>query len=187
MEKKRAIAIGAIETVRDAQGHVKKLSVTFLNNANTWAKDHPEFDTRVLDCRAFKDLPSPMKGLWDELAKEPLDALFISSHSDWEGLYIFSKIRRELAEEDRYFVLGNDWAGVKFNPGAYIVLSGCQAGGRDGVRLDDSIAATIANKTGVSVWAFLTKSSQKKRPDGGYEQKPDRGRLVEFVPERVKL
>lgn len=185
--KKNAVAIAAIETVRDKQGKVIKLSVTFLNNMQTWEKDRRKtHNTKILDCRAYKDDPSPMGGLWRALAEaygdKGIDKLVISCHSDWEGLYIFSKIRKELGEEDRYITLFREWGEIKFNPGASIELHGCQTGGREGKIIPDSIAQTIANKSGVSVWGYLYRSSQKQRPDGGYIQKPERGGLTEFVP-----
>lgn len=182
---KTAVAVGAIETVRDKDGKVIKLSVTFLNNANTWKKDHGGYSVKVLDCREYKDAPSPMKALWDAIAAahgdRGIDCLMISSHSDWEGLYLFSKIRKELAELDRYVTLETEWP-FKFNPGAKIELHGCQAGGRFGEKWPTSIAQKIADSTGVSVWAFLSRTAQKRRADGGFYQRPDRGKLTEFTP-----
>jgi hypothetical protein len=185
---KNAVAIAGIETVRDKEGHVLKLSVTFLNNMETWARDRKRTHrTKILDCRTFKDEVSPMSSLWEcmktAFGGQGIDHLVISSHSDWEGLYLFSKIRKELGEEDRYITLERDWAGLVFNPGACIELQGCQTGGKDGVRLNGSIAQVIANKTKVCVHGFTCRTSQKRRADGGYIQVPDRGLTSVFIPQ----
>ena len=184
---KNAVVIAAIETIRNKEGKVVRLSDTFLDDSKTWKGDHRRtFETKILDCRTYKELPSPMTGLWEGLAAafgdRGIDRLAICCHSDWEGLYIFSKIRKELSEDDRYITLNREWAGITFNPGAKIEIHGCQAGGRDGVRMSDCIAATIANKSGAIVLAYTSKTSQQRRPDGGYYQKADRGKMVEFVP-----
>jgi hypothetical protein len=114
-----------------------------------------------------------------------MDQLLISCHSDPEGLYLFSHIRRELEEDDRYITLKRDWSKIKFTPGAVITLLGCQTAGQDGMALKECIAQTIADETGVKVIGFTSKSSQKKRKDGGYEQVPENGKYVMVMP-RVK-
>jgi hypothetical protein len=187
---KNAVTIAAIETVRDKDGKVKKLSVTFINNCLTWMADHRStHTTKLLECRDFKDCPSPMDKLWEALAyaygDKGIDYLYISMHSDWEGLYIFSKIRKELSEYDRYITPDRSWEKIKFNPGAIIELSGCQTAGRDGKRIPNTIAQIIANKSGVKVLGFTVRSSQKRRKDGGYFQKPEKGGYIELTPERA--
>lgn len=187
---KNAVTIAAIETVRDKDGKVKKLSVTFINNCLTWMADHrTTHTTKLIDCRDFINLSCPMDGLWDALAHaygdKGIDYLFISCHSDWEGLYIFSKIRKELPEYDRYITVERAWDKIKFNPGAVIELSGCQTAGRDGKKIPNTIAQIISNKSGVKVLGFTVRSSQKRRKDGGYYQKPEKGGYVELLPEGV--
>ena len=187
IQKKNALAIAGIETIRNRQGHVMKLSCTFVNNANTWAKDNDaDYETAVIDCRTFKDEPSPMSALWAFIGSvygdKGIDRLFISSHSDPDGLYLFSKIRKELGEEDRYITLSRDWSKLKFNPGASIWLHGCQAGGKYGKKHAVCIAQTIANSSGATVHAFVSRSAQQRRPDGGFFQRPDIGGAVKFEP-----
>jgi len=187
---KNAVTIAAIETVRDKDGKVKKLSVTFINNCLTWMADHrTTHTTKLIDCRDFINLSCPMDGLWDALAyaygDKGIDYLYISMHSDWEGLYIFSKIRKELPEYDRYITAERAGDKIKFNPGAVIELSGCQTAGRDGKRIPNTIAQIISNKSGVKVLGFTVRSSQKRRKDGGYYQKPEKGGYVELLPEGV--
>jgi hypothetical protein len=187
---KNAVTIAGIETVRDKDGKVKKLSVTFINNCLTWMADHrTTHTTKLIDSRDFINLSCPMDGLWDALAAaygdKGIDYLYISMHSDWEGLYIFSKIRKELPEYDRYITPDRSWEKIKFNPGAVIELSGCQTAGMDGKRIPNTIAQIIANKSGVKVLGFTVRSSQKRRKDGGYYQKPEKGGYVELLPEGV--
>jgi hypothetical protein len=182
--------VGAIETVRNKNGQVTKLSCTFVNNCNTWEKDNAaEYETAVIDCRTLKDSPHPMTCLWKAIGSiygdKGIDCLFISCHSDWEGLYIFSKIRKELGEEDRYVTVNRDWSTIKFNPGANIYIAGCQAGGRYGKKWPTSIAQLIANSSGATVYAFASRSAQRKRQDGGFEQQPDTGTYIEFTPKPV--
>jgi hypothetical protein len=190
IQKKNAIALGGIETIRNAEGHVLKLSTTFMNNVTTWVKDNKALYTaKVMDCREFKDCASPMGSLWEALGaaygKEGIDCLFISCHSDWEGLYLYSKIRKELGEEDRYVTVNRDWSTLKFNPGASIILAGCQAGGRFGKRWPKCIAQTISDSSGATVYAFMSRSSQHKRKDGGFEQVPDYKGVARFDPKTV--
>lgn len=186
---KNAVAVGAIETVRDKDGKVKKLSVTFINNCLTWMTDNKRrYTTKLLDCRDYKDSSSPMEDLWLAIANaygdRGIDHLYISAHSDWEGLYIFSKIRKELPEYDRYITPDRSWEKIKFNPGAVIELSGCQTAGRDGKIIPGTIAQIIANSSGTTVLGFTSRSSQKRRKDGGYFQKPEKGGYREVTPER---
>jgi len=187
---KNAVAVAAIETVRNAEGKVIKLSVTFVNNCLTWMTDHKKgYTTKLLDCRDYKDSSSPMEDLWLAIANaygdKGIDYLYMSMHSDWEGLYIFSKIRKELPEYDRYITMERAWDKIKFNPGAVIELSGCQTAGRDGKKIPNTIAQIISNKSGVKVLGFTVRSSQKRRKDGGYYQKPEKGGYVELLPEGV--
>jgi len=187
VKKKNALAIAGIETIRNRQGVVVKLSCTFVNNANTWAKDNAaDYETAVIDCRTFKDEPSPMSALWAFIGSvygdKGIDRLFISSHSDPDGLYLFSKIRKELGEEDRYITLSRDWSKLKFNPGAEVILAGCQAGGKYGKKYPACIAQTIANSSGATVHAFVSRSAQQKRPDGGFYQRPDLRGFIKFTP-----
>jgi hypothetical protein len=185
---KNAIAIGAIETIRDSNGQVKKLSWTFVNNMLTWKKDHAAtHNTEILDCRDYKDCSNPMGSLFKDLHhKGGIDEIIISCHSDWTNLYIFSRIRSELADDYRFITPNTSWNGIEFNPGAKIVLQGCQAGGIDGKRMESSIAQYIADASGVHVLAFLCKSSQHRRKDGGYEQVPDLPGVSEFIPRSSK-
>lgn len=183
------VGVGGIETIRDKDGHVKKLSCTFMNNVLTVKRDNDDCNFKSIDCRDYLKDSSPMTGLWGAIAgaygDKGIDSLFISCHSDWEGLYLFSKVRKELGEEDRYITINRDWSGLKFNPGATIRLAGCQAGGRFGKKWPTSIAQLISNKAGVKVFAFASRSSQRIRRDGWYEQHPDTGKYIEFTPEKT--
>lgn len=176
----RVVAIAGLETIRDKNDN-PIFAVTFLNNIETWKKDHPKTNVTVLDARSYKDLQDPMMCLWNDLMSQgPLDLLLYYGHSDSEILYVISKYRQELENYQRFIDMTTDWENISFNQDAKIYLYGCQAGGMDGKKFDVCIAQDIANKTGVSVYAYVWKSSQQKKK-GGYYQLPDRGGFVEFV------
>lgn len=182
-----AIALAGLETIKDKNGHPKYFAETFVNNTKTWKKDHRTLVVKLMDCRDYREMASPMTALWADLedisAQKGLDVLMITCHSDWEGLYLFSKYRKELSEDDRYITVNRSWSGIKFNPGAAIYLHGCQAGGRFGEKWPECIAQTIANSAKVKVYAYASRSSQRRRKDGGFWQKPDIGGFIEFTPD----
>ena len=183
---KIAIALAGLETIKDKDGHPKYFAETFVNNIKTWKKDHQECDVKLIDCRDYREQSSPMTALWADLedlsALKALDVLMISCHSDWEGLYLFSKYRKELSEEDRYITVERDWSGIKFNPGASIYLCGCQTGGRFGEKWPVCIAQTVADSAKAKVHGYASRTSQRRRDDGGFFQKPDIGGFFEFIP-----
>ena len=184
---KIAIALAGLETIKDKDGHPKYFAETFVNNTKTWKNDHKTLTTKLIDCRDYREMASPMTALWADLedisSQKGLDILMISCHSDWEGLYLFSKYRKELSEDDRYITLVRSWSGIKFNPGAAIYLHGCQAGGRFGKKWPECIAQTISNSAKVKVYAYASRSSQRRRKDGGFEQHADTGGFIEFTPD----
>ena len=199
MAKKNAVAIAGLETILEPkealswQNMIPKLfnmeirkvrffADTFLDSIQTWVKEHPEYDTKIIDARDYCEDPNPIRSIWQATkdAHTGLDALKIACHSNWEGLYIISKYKKCRPDRYRYIEYYTDWCGLTFNPGANIWLSGCQAGGRFGEKWDKCIAQDIANKTGATVWAYTSKSSQQWK-DGGYRQVPDTGDYVEFV------
>lgn len=47
------------------------------------------------------------------------------------------------------------WSKVLFNEGASITLTGCNAGGRNGYVIENSIAQHIANVTQVNTFAYV--------------------------------
>lgn len=66
-----------------------------------------------------------------------------------------------------------DWSKLKFNQKAEIYLNGCNAGGRAGIVDSSSIAQNIADKTNISVYAYVNNTSQQEI-DGKYYQAPVR-------------
>lgn len=180
----KAVAIVGLETIKDKNDN-PKFSVTFLNNVETWKKEHPSTKLVILDARVYKELDDPMGGLWaDLIAAGPIDTLLYSGHSDSEILYVFSKYRKELDYGFRFIMFSTLWDEVKFNSGAKIYLAGCQAGGQEGKRFDVCIAQDIADKTGVSVFAFLWRSSQHEKK-GQYYQESEHGGFVEFTRKNI--
>lgn len=182
---KNLVVIAAIETVRDANGNVLKMSTTFLNNARTFAKDHPNDNVVIIDCRNFVGDNNPIKSMWGEVArscgKMGIDGIYYNGHSGPEGLWVFSHVRTELPFNSRYLGRNFDYI-APYNRGCGIYLLGCQAAGRDGVVVPNSIAHAISNKTGCTVYAYACKTSQKQRKDGGFEQVPFSGGLVKIDP-----
>lgn len=179
------VAVAGLETIKNhTTGKVKCFADTFLNNIRTIKHDHPKDKLVIVDAREYKDSATPMSDLWrivKNAAACGIDELFFSVHSDWEGLYIISKYRKgEIPDSERYIELNFDWSGLNWNPGAAIRIAGCQTGGRFGQKWPKSLAQDIANKTGVAVWAFCSRSSQQVRADGHYYQKPDIGGYVKF-------
>jgi hypothetical protein len=176
------IAIVGLETIKDSKGNVKYYADTFMNNIRTWQKDNPKDKIKVLDGRDYVCAKTPLSVLWEDIANafDGIDLILYSGHSDNEKLYWLSKTRPDLDPTEK-FIENNEWP-FKFNEDASIKIMGCQAGGQDGKKWPVCIAQTIANKSGVTVWAFTCKSSQKKRK-GGYYQIPDTGDYVKFVKE----
>jgi hypothetical protein len=182
---KNYVVIAAIETQRDEQGNVKKLSETFLNNARTFAKDHPNDNVVIIDCRNYMKAYNPIRSMWEDIATsfgtKGIDGIFYNGHSGPNMLYVFSHVRTELPNNQRYLDKRFDYV-AKYNADCLIYLLGCQAAGKDGVLVDRSIAQGIADKTGCIVYGYTSRTSQKKRADGGFEQVPQIGGLVKILP-----
>jgi hypothetical protein len=174
---RQVLGIGAIESVFDDDHKFKKYSSTFVNNLLTYRKDHKKTESvQIIDCRGHVDADNPIESMVCDIeSRGPIDSLIFSCHSDSCGLYIFSKTRRELSESARYLYEEFDWKRFKFTPHGIIRLWGCNTG-----RGKESIAQIIADKTGVPVYAFTSRSSQRKRPDGGFVQVPDNKKTVIF-------
>lgn len=183
-KQKLCVAVAGLETRIKSK---TRFYWTFYNNCMTWVKDRKKGNVcHILDCRTFYDDPNPAFRIMKQLQRinftyGGIDELMISSHSDWEGLYLFSKIRKELPEYDRYILPQTKWDLVEFNPGAKIWLQGCQTAGQYGKIKPDSICQAIANKTGCRVYGYASKAAQKLR-DGGFYPTPDIGDYHEFLP-----
>lgn len=183
-KKRNVIAVIGIETIRDANGNVKRFSDTFLDNMETYRSDHPDDNVLLFDSRKYvKDgTDSPIDSLLNHAArsfKDGVDEIIYAGHSDSEILYVFSRTRTDCEDEGRFIMKETDWSRFKFNPGARIRLTGCQAGGQEGKKWDECIAQWIADNSGVTVLAFVSKSSQRKIGNK-YYQKPDIGGFVKF-------
>lgn len=182
------VALAGLETLKNADGSFKKFSVTFLNNIYTWKLDHPKEDVVIVDARDFWQKEDPMSEvMWclrEVSSKKPISTLIYSGHSDPVGLYFFSKVRKELEEDKRYFIMGRSWEGVNFTEKARIHLLGCQAGGVDGKKYDVCIAQDIADNTRRDVYAFVSKSSQR-RIGKKYYQVPDIKGARRFAPKSL--
>lgn len=183
MDKKKVVCIAGLETVRNkTTGEVKYFADTFMNNIRTWVKEHKDCECKVLDARDYCNLQDPMAKLWHDIKKsfDSLDKIVISSHSDWEGLYIISKYRKgQIPDSARYIEYYTDWSEFSFNESSEIWLIGCQSGGRFGEKWPKCIAQDIANKTNTSVYAYASRSSQQY-VNGGYRQVPDIGGFHKF-------
>jgi len=185
---KNILALVGLETIMESNHRIKFFANTFLNNVTTWQKDHPDDQTKILDARKYKDHPNPIGSMrTDSINAFPvIDILYISCHSDPEGLYLFSHYRKgDIPDSYRYIDTDFDWSQFKFNPEAMIYLAGCRTVGDNGVIFKDTIAQDIANKTDTPVNGFNWKSSQHERQDGGFEQKPDHGTWVRLFPKVI--
>ena len=185
MNKQYAIALAGLETIKRDDGSIKHFSQTFLNNVLTFKKDNAHMDVEIVDARDFWEFPKPMSALWERLRvlseDRPIDLLMISSHSGPEQLYFFSKVRKDVPEEERYFCMTDKWEDIEFSKDAKIELHGCQAAGMHGEKFVASIAQSIADATKVPTYGYLWKTSQKKIGDKFY-QVPDHGKLVKCDP-----
>lgn len=184
MQKRNVVVIVGIETIRDGEGNVKKFSDTFLDDAQTYDTDHPKENVVILDARKFVKCASPMNAVMDRVIGEfglaGIDSLLYFGHSDSSQLYVFSRTRTELDNNDRFITAETEWKNVKFNKDAKIYLYGCQTAGMEGKRLTECIAQTIADNSGVTTLGYTWKSSQKEI-NGKYYQLPWHGGFVECV------
>lgn len=185
MKKIYTIALIGLETIKKEDGTIKYFSATFDNNIRTWKMDHPNEDVYFLDARAFYKEPLPMTAIFNKLKElsqvRPINKLLYSGHSAIDQLYFFSKVRKDVPEEERYFCKSHTWEGIKFAANSEIRLMGCQTVGIGGKKLPDSIAQTISDFTKVVTWGFVSKSSQRRRGKR-YEQVPDIGGYVKCTP-----
>ena len=177
------IAIVGLETIKNPDGTIKYHADTFLNNIRTWHRDNPVAALKIMDGRDYMNGDNPIKALWADMATaygaNGIDQILYSGHSDSAALYWISKSRHDLSDAAK-FISDNAWP-FTFNKDAYIRLFGCQTAGQRGVRWPNCIAQTIANKSGVKVYGFVSRSSQQERNDGFY-QTPDIGGFVEILP-----
>lgn len=174
---KKIVGIGSIEVYNS------KKSSTFVNNLITYKSDHKDEDVHIIDCRDHVEAANPIESMMKAILNHGvIDGLIISSHSDWEGLYIFSKSRKELPESHRYLLPEFEWNRFKFGPDGYTKLLGCQTCGKAGVILEESIAQTIADKTQRIVYAFSSRSSQRMTKDRKFYQIPDNKKTIVIKP-----
>jgi hypothetical protein len=183
---KNIVAIAGIETIRNKLGKVLKYSDTFLDNLLTYRHEHPEDHVAIIDARSFlgKGSPHPAEDVWKAACSkfESIDRIVYAGHSSDESLVLFSHTRTELDIENRYWRTSFHYE-APYSKDAEIYIFGCQAGGRDGKKWPVCIAQTIADKTGKTVWAFVSKSYQVEGPKGRYRQKSDdKVGLVKFEP-----
>jgi hypothetical protein len=183
-KKLNVVAICGVETIRDASGHVKKYSDTFLDNLETYKKENPIEDLVIIDARKYVNNPNPIASIWKTVASSftVLDKFIYSGHSSTESLICFSHVRTELTVEERYFRASFDYK-APWSKDATFFIYGCQAGGTNAVKSETSIAQIIANKIERTVYAYTSKSYQKEAPKGVYHQvSDDKIGLVKFTP-----
>lgn len=178
-----SIAVAGLEA-RKGHKNKPKLYWTFYNNCMTWVRDQKDHHVRIIDMRNFWDKEDPMQAFFQHLrevtfAHGPIGQMMISSHSDWEGLYLISKCRTELSEPARYILPDTRWDGVLFAENAKIWLQGCQTAGQRGERMAECICQNIADSTKTTVYGYACKAAQKMR-NGGFYPVPDMGDYIEF-------
>lgn len=186
---KNIIVICGIETIRRTDGTVLKTSTTFRNNARTIEYDYRNDNVVVIDARDYLKEDNPMAALWAAASTAfgiegqfPIDRVYYSGHSDPEGLYVYSHIRKELPQESRYFMMGDKYWRAYYAEGCKIYLFGCQTAGTHNKKFVTCIAQDIANRSGCAVYGYAARTSQQKRKDGRYYQRPDYKTLHKFTP-----
>lgn len=183
---KNVVIICGVETIRNRRGVVTRYSDTFLNNAFTYRKEHPDENVVIVDARAFlkSNSPNPVEDVWSDVCSKHsvIDKIIYSGHASDESLIIFSHTKTELDIEKRYLRSSFHYR-APYADDAEIIIYGCQAGGKRGKKWPVCIAQTIADKTGKLVWAFVSKSYQIEDPAGHFRQKSDdKVGLVKFEP-----
>lgn len=169
------VAICGIETIRNKSGKVMRYSDTFLDNMLTYQREHPKDNVVIVDARSYLKTPSMTSAdVWKDVCSkfDKIDRIVFAGHSSDESLIVFSHTKKELDIEQRYWRSSFHYE-APYADDAEIVIYGCQAGGKDGKKWPVCIAQTIANKTGKTVWAFVSKSYQVEGPRGHYHQKSD--------------
>ena len=187
---KNIVAIAGIETIRSPSGKVRRFSDTFWDNMLTYRHEHPKDNVVIVDARAFLSNPSATsEDVWKDACSkfDKIDRIIYAGHSSDESLIVFSHTKLELDIEQRYFRT-NFHYNAPYADDAEIIIYGCQAGGKEGKKWPVCIAQTIANKTGKTVWAFVSKSYQVEGPRGHYHQKSDdKIGLVKFTKESTDV
>lgn len=176
------VIICGMERVSNINGKLID-SDTFLNNALSYRKIHKNETIKVVDARGFVADEFPITNLWNAVAacfSGGIDKLIYEGHSSPNVLAVFSKCRNDLDDEERFLTKNHGFM-LNLNDNAKIYLHGCQAGGTRGKKSTDSIAQTIADRTRRFVYAYTSKTSQQKTPEG-YKQVPDVRGYAEFIP-----
>lgn len=183
MKKKNVTILIGVETVRDSDGVVKKFSETFLNNAQTWIKDHPETNVVIVNSLEYIENVNPLQDVWEAVCKshDKIDTFIYFGHSSEESLIVYSHTLTERPLSERWFRAEFHYE-APFAEDAEIFLYGCQTGGVRGVKLDDSLAQIIANRTDRIVWAYVSRSYQiQKGKRRFYQISDDKIGFVKFT------
>jgi len=136
----------------------------FKDTMGTFIKDNPSMDIRVIYANEHNSAEHVLQEviLLSKTINGGIDHLRIEAHSDPNGIIL--KLNDQLVAE-------SDWDKIAFSSSAYIRFTGCNTGGTDGIKSEDSIAQKVSNKTGKTVYGFLNNTSQRYE-DGRYFQAP---------------
>lgn len=168
------IAIAGLDCYLDPHTHkIKQFTEAFMNNVRTYHADNKSTITAYtqLDVRSYRPIANPMAAIFSAIKRSvakngPIDVMFISCHSDHEGLYLVSKYKKGVIPDSyRYVEYDTSWEGVTFSPTGHMRLASCQTSGRFGKKWDTCIAQNIADKIGVSVFGFTGRSAQHQEGD----------------------
>jgi RHS repeat-associated protein len=125
----------------------------FINNIDTFSRDNPNDKVDIIRAWEFNsesDLMNAIIRKSNEL--DGIDVLLIESHATPNSLIV---------NQGSYNLEKSaNWADIKFNEGATITFTGCNAGGFDGVASNSSIAQHVANVTQQTVRAYVNNTSQ---------------------------
>lgn len=162
----------------------------FYADIETWENDNKSTlngNVRIFDANDYKDSNTPMDDMMEDIAQYSydvggIDVLLYAGHSYLDGLSVFYG-HDNVEYEMRSISKNTDWSSINFNSGANIKLMGCNAGGTAGYKnfltkesngedilvYYTSIAQNIADKTGVTVWAFTNYTQNTTTENGVYQ------------------
>ena len=167
----------------------------FKSDIETFKDDNKNDNIKVYYAWEYESWDEIKSAISDDFGNEKIDALVIAAHSSVDEIILSNDYKRP-GRPNIYIKSNTSWRGLKFSKDANIRIMGCNAGGMAGqankkavMNLDEngdfvsysgelvdvkSIAQVIANKTGVTVWAFTNYSSQKEINGGYYQVAVDR-------------
>lgn len=162
----------------------------FKDNANTFVSENPDDTIKIFYGWEYSSWTDLKKNIKKAFGDSGIDAMVIEAHASTSNIVISSSASNS-SYKNISITSSTSWSGIKFNEKANIRVTGCTAGGMAGqtnvitpynvdedgnfvsytgeMKAYTSIAQTIANKTGATVWTMANFTSQKVE-GGKYRQ-----------------